>query len=191
MQPCVESARQGLGLRLSASGVKQERRVGVGTLDKQTVDMTTNEPAQKDAFSVLIGHAGCVGDAWQIMLSFILGAQYDLRFFDFGDDDGFDLGHRDELLSLVKKQRFDLILVYSHLRLPEERKVLASIKAQHGKRIIVSNMGALAPAEVREAGVDVFLPMPFTLDDLRKALADCGVETHNGALRNHDKPLAQ
>ena len=124
------------------------------------------------------------------MLSFILGAQYDLRFFCFGDDDGFELGHRDQLLRLVKEQRFDLVMVYSYLRLPEERKVLASIKAQYGKPIIVSNMGVLDPSEVHEAGVDVFLPMSFTVDDLRKALADCGVETHNGALRNHDKPLA-
>jgi acyl-CoA synthetase (NDP forming) len=124
------------------------------------------------------------------MLSFILGAQYDLRFFCFGDDDGFELGHQDELLGLVKEQRFDLIMVYSYLRLPEERKVFASIKAQYGKPIIVSNMGALASSEAHEASIDVFLPMPFTLDNLRKALADCGVETHNGALRNHDKPLA-
>jgi acyl-CoA synthetase (NDP forming) len=81
-------------------------------------------------------------------------------------------------------------MVYSYLRLPEERKVFASIKAQYGKPIIVSNMGALASSEAHEASIDVFLPMPFTLDNLRKALADCGVETHNGALRNHDKPLA-
>jgi hypothetical protein len=51
-------------------------------------------------------------------------------------------------------------------------------------------MGALDPSEAHEAGVDVFLPMPFAVDDLRKALAGCGVKTHNGALRNHDKPLA-
>src|ERR1039457_547500 len=152
--------------------------------------MATNEPARKAAFSVLIGHGGCVGDAWRTMLSFILGAQYDLRFFCFGDDDGFELGHRDQLLRLVKEQRFDLIMVYSYLRLPEERKVLASIKAQYGKPIIASNMGALTPSEAHEAGVDVFLPMPFTIDDLRKALVECGVKTHNGALRNHDKPLA-
>ena len=188
--PECARARHGLGLRLSPVGVKQERRVGVGTLNEQTVDMPTNEPARKAAFSVLMGHAGCVGDAWQMMLSFILGAQYDLNFSSFGDDCGFELGHQDELLSLVKKQRFDLSMVYSYLRLPEERKVLASIKAQFGKPIIVSNMGALAPSMAHEAGVDVFLPMSFTVDDLRKALVKCGVRTHNGALRNHDKPRA-
>ena len=152
--------------------------------------MATNEPVRKTAFSVLIGHRGCAGDAWQIMLSFILEAQYDLRFFQFGDDVGFGLGQRDELVSLAKAERFDLIMVYSYLRLPEERKLLASIKAQYGKPIIVSNMGTLDPSEAWEAGVDVFLPMSFTVDDLRKALAGCGVKTHNGALRNHDKPLA-
>jgi hypothetical protein len=112
-----------------------------------------------------------------MMLSFILGPQYDLRLFYFGDDDGFDLGHRDELLSLVKEQRFDLIMAYSYLRLPEERKALALIKARYGMPIIVSNMGAPDPSGAREAGVDVFLPMPFTVDDLRKALVKCGVKT--------------
>ena len=113
-----------------------------------------------------------------MMLSFILEAEYGLRFFYFGDEVGFDLGHRDELLSLVREQRPDLIMLYSYLRLPEERKLLASIKAQYGKPIIVSNAGALAPSEAHKAGVDVFLPAPFTVDDLRKALADCGVKTH-------------
>ena len=140
--------------------------------------MATNQSGGKVALSVLIGHRGCVGDAWQLMLSFILEAEYDLRFFHFGDDVGFDLGHRDELLSLAKEQRFDLIMLYSYLGLPEERNLLASLKAQYGKPIIVSNMGALDPAEAHEAGVDVFLPMSFRVDDLRKALADCGVATH-------------
>jgi hypothetical protein len=124
------------------------------------------------------------------MLSFILEAQYDLRFFQFGDDVGFGLGQRDELISLAKVEHFDLIMACSYLRLPEERKLLASIEAQYGKPIIVSNMGALDPSESHEARVDVFLPMPFAVDDLWKALVECGVKAHNGALRNHDKPLS-
>ena len=74
--------------------------------------MATNHSGGKTAFSVLIGHRGCVGDAWQMMLTHILEAEYDLRFFSFGDDAGFDLRHRDELLNLTKEQRFDLIMLY-------------------------------------------------------------------------------
>ena len=137
----------------------------------------TNQSRRKAAFSVLIGHRGCVGDAWQMMLRFIMDAEYDLRFLPFGDDVGFDLGHGEELLSLAQEHRFDLIMVYSYLRLDGESRLLASIKAQYRKPIIVSSTGAPAASEVQAAGVDVFLPMPFTVDDLRKALVECGVHT--------------
>jgi hypothetical protein len=140
--------------------------------------MVMNHITIKPGFSTLIGHRGCVGDSWEMMIKFILKEEYDLRFLYFGGDAGFDLGQRDELLALVKEQRFDLIIVYSYLSLVEERRLFASIKAQCGKPIIVSNMGALALSEVHEAGVDVFLPMAFTVDELRNALADCGVKAH-------------
>ena len=137
-----------------------------------------NHMAAKPAFSVLIGHRGCIGEAWAAIIRFILEQEYDLRFFYFAGDDGFDVGHRDELLALVKEQHFDLIMVYSYLSLPEERELFAGIKAHYGKPIIASNIGIAKPVAMKADGADIFLPSLSTVDDLRKALEACGVSAH-------------
>ena len=138
--------------------------------------MAMKQMVTKPVFSVLIGHRSCMGDACEMMIKFMLEAEYDLRFFRFGDDIGFKLKHRDELLGLTREQHFDLIIVYSYLSLPEERELFASIRAQYGKPIIVSNMGSTERSVVREAGADVLLPELFTVGDFRSALAACGLK---------------
>lgn len=104
-----------------------------------------------------------------MFIKFDMGEKYDLRFFRFGDDLGFNICHAAELLNLVETQPFDLIMAYCRPPWEEVIEILAWLKAQYGKPIFVTSGWAAAPFE--RAGVTV-LPFPHLFEDLRRALQE-------------------
>jgi CheY-like chemotaxis protein len=78
-----------------------------------------------------------------------------------------------ELLELVAKEPFDLILVYCHMY-GEELELFAGLRAQYGKPIIA--MSGLRDPErdvrVKAAGI-MLLPCPFSFEEFTKALDAC------------------
>jgi hypothetical protein len=134
---------------------------------------TNGSPTTKPKFTVLVGHNGPIGESVEVMLQFELGETYDLQFFCFGDELGFDLRQKNELLNLTKTHAFDLIVVYCYMRLAGEEALFAEIKARYGKPMIVITAGEHDSPNFAKAGIDAFLHAPFILDDLRRVLHTC------------------
>jgi hypothetical protein len=150
---------------------------------KSDVEPARREPPTKPIFTVLIGHRGGTGACLEISIDFELGGRFDLRFLRFGDELGFRSEHETELVKLTETVPFDLILPYWQ---GAGRELFPRLKAQYGKPIVVvtgwtADNGAYAVFE--RAGIPV-LQTPFTMEDIRRALQQCG-------LKSDDKPESQ
>jgi len=114
---------------------------------------------------------------WELVLRKKLQSKYNLRIIRFGEESGFYPGpddhYRTELLELVAKESFDLILVYSHMEWGEI-ELFTNLRTQYGKPIIASSgfTNVERDDRLKAAGI-IILPCPHTVEEFVKSLDAC------------------
>jgi hypothetical protein len=124
---------------------------------------------------ILVGHLGCIGNALQLALNYVLARKHRLQFTCFGDEFGFDIHHGPELLKLADQNRFDLIIFYSSLCSENALSMFTELRARFRKPIICCSSVRLSACDLGRYGIDAFLICPPTVSQLHQALTTAGV----------------
>jgi hypothetical protein len=152
------------GVERAEPGVK---RILTGMVT-DTLALAKKRPRAKPVFTVLNGGGDLVNEVFRILIESELAEQFDLRFIPFKTES--------ELINLAENQPFDLVCLYlwgvfGGLRVNRAVHVLARLKLQYGKPIIVEQ-GMDLTDQFKQIGVS-FLVAPFSVEHFRRVLQVC------------------